>query len=199
MRSTINSSSEAATACFYDRPSAAFINTIFSNYPYLREVEITVPNGNVPLANAWYNTPTTIPLSDWLPFRIVRSSGAGGTYVIRDNTPVFTDSRGTPQGANCNVSTGTGCTRGNIAETFEFRAIDRDLKTPYVHQWNVGIQYELMKDLLFEARYTGTAGKNLLIARALNQGYDLNDPNTPDHIYERFNQAYVSAGSPNGP
>lgn len=183
---------------FYDRPSAAFINTIFSNYPYLREVEITVPNGNVSMANAWYNTPTNIPLSDWLPFRIVRSSGTTGTYSIRDNTPVFTDSRGTPAGASCNPTTGVGCTRGNIAETFEFRAIDRDLKTPYVHQWNVGVQYELMKDLLFEARYTGTAGKNLLIARALNQGYDLNDPATPDHIFERFNQAYIAAGSPNG-
>lgn len=183
---------------FYDRPSAAFINTIFSNYPYLREVEITVPNGNVSMANAWYNTPTNIPLSSWLPFRIVRSSGTGGTYSIRDNTPVFTDSRGTPQGASCDPTTGIGCTRGNIAETFEFRAIDRDLKTPFVHQWNVGVQYELMKDLLFEARYTGTAGKNLLVASALNQGYDLNDPNTPDHIFERFNQAYLAAGSPNG-
>ena len=28
---------------FYDRPSAAFINTVFSNYPFLREVEVTVP------------------------------------------------------------------------------------------------------------------------------------------------------------
>ena len=38
-----------------------------------------------------------------------------------------------------------------------------------------------------------------MIATALNQGFDLNDPNTPDHIYERFNQAYLAAGSPNGP
>ena len=34
---------------FYDRPSAAFINTVFSNYPFLREIEITVPSGNVPI------------------------------------------------------------------------------------------------------------------------------------------------------
>ncbi|MEJ7848730.1 MAG: TonB-dependent receptor [Pyrinomonadaceae bacterium] len=183
---------------FYDRPSAAFINTVFSNYPFLREVEITVPNGNVPIASAFSGVPTNIPLNQWLPFRITRSSGTGGGYSIRDNTPVFVDSRGTPQGAGCVIATGVGCTRGNIAETFEFRAIDRDLQTPYIHQWNVGGQYEIFKDLLIEARYVGTRGKNLLVATALNQGFDLNDPNTPDHIYERYNLAYVAAGSPNG-
>nr|MDQ3798751.1 hypothetical protein [Acidobacteriota bacterium] len=36
------------------------------------------------------------------------------------------------------------------------------------------------------------------MATALNQGYDLNDAATPDHIFERFNQAYLAAGSPNG-
>jgi hypothetical protein len=51
---------------------------------------------------------------------------------------------------------------------------------------------------LIEARYTGTRGRQLLRSVAFNQGYDLNDPNTPDHIYERFNQAYVLAGSPRG-
>jgi hypothetical protein len=183
---------------FYDRPSAAFINTVFSNYPFLREVEITVPSGNVSIAQAFSGVPTNIPLNEWLPFRILRTSGAGGTYQIRDNTPVFVDSRGTPQGAGCNPVTGVSCIRGNIAETFEFRAIDRNLKTPYIHQWNVGVQYELFKDLMVEARYIGTSGKNLLIATALNQGFDLNDPATPDHIFERFNQAYVAAGSPNG-
>jgi hypothetical protein len=172
---------------FYDRPSAAFINTIFSNYPFLREVEITVPSGNVPIATAFSGVPTNIPLNNWLPFRITRGSGANGSYVIRDGTPVLVDARGTPTG-----------TTGNIAETFEFRAIDRNLKTPFVHQWNVGVQYELFKDLLIEARYVGTSGKGLLMATALNQGFDLNDPTTPDHIYERFNQAYVAAGSPNG-
>ncbi|MCS6874450.1 MAG: TonB-dependent receptor [Pyrinomonadaceae bacterium] len=184
---------------FYDRPSAAFINTTFSNYPFLREVEITVPSGNVPIANAWANVPTNLPLNAWLPFRVTRTSGASGTYVLRDNTPVFTDPRGTPQGTGCDPSTGNNCIRGNIAETFEFRAVDRNLKTPYVHQWNLGFQYEFAKGFLFEARYVGTAGRSLLITRAFNQGYDLNDPNTPDHIFERLNQAYLAAGAPNGP
>ena len=184
---------------FYDRPSAAFINTVFSNYPFLREVEITVPSGNVAIPTAFSGIPSNIPLNQWLPFRIVRGSGATGSYQIRDNTPVFVDSRGTPQGTNCNPLTGANCTRGSIAETFEFRAIDRNLKTPFIHQWNVGMQYEIVKNFLFEARYVGTMGKNLLVATALNQGFDLNDLNTPDHIFERFNQAYVAAGSPNGP
>jgi hypothetical protein len=184
---------------FYDRPSAAFINTVFSNYPFLREVEITVPSGNVSIPGAFSGVPMNIPLNNWLPFRIIRATGATGAYQIRDNTPIFVDSRGTPQGTGCNPATGASCIRGNIAETFEFRAVDRNLKTPFVHQWNFGVQYELASNLMFEARYVGTRGKNLLIATALNQGFDLNDPSTPDHIYERFNQAYVAAGSPNGP
>ncbi|MBL8180048.1 MAG: TonB-dependent receptor [Blastocatellia bacterium] len=184
---------------FYDRPSASFINTVFSNYPFLREVEITVPSGNVAIPTAFSGVPTNIPLNQWLPFRIVRGTGATGSYAIRDNTPVFVDSRGNPQGAGCVPATGVNCTRGNIAETFEFRAIDRNLRTPYVHQWNFGAQYELIDGLLLEGRYVGTKGRNLLIAKALNQGFDLNDPNTPDHIFERFNQAYVAAGAPNGP
>lgn len=187
---------------FYDRPSASFINTVFSNYPFLREVEITVPSGNVSIPTAFSGVPTNVPLNQWLPFRLFRTAGAGGTYQIRDNTPVFVDSRGTPQnapGQTCDPLTGTGCIRGNIAETFEFRAVDRNLQTPFVHQWNVGAQYELAKNLVVEARYIGTKGQNLLIATALNQGFDFNDPNTPDHIFERFNQAYVAAGSPNGP
>ncbi|HKO99923.1 MAG TPA: TonB-dependent receptor [Pyrinomonadaceae bacterium] len=173
---------------FYDRPSASFINTVFSNYPFLREIEITVPSGSVPIANAFAAQPTSLPLSNWLPFRVTRGSGAGGTYVIRDNTGVGFDPRGTATSPS-----------GNIAETFEFRAVDRDLKTPYVQQWNLGFQYEITRNLLFEARYVGTRGRNLLQAVAFNQGYDLNDASTPDHIFERFNQAYLAAGAPNGP
>ncbi|HYP53178.1 MAG TPA: hypothetical protein VEQ42_06535, partial [Pyrinomonadaceae bacterium] len=171
---------------FYDRPSAAFINTVFSNYPFLREVEITVPSGNVPITTAFSAQPTDLGLNNWLPFRVTRGSGAGGTYTIRDATGVTRDPRG-------NVTAPV-----NIAETFEFRAVDRDLRTPFVQQWNLGFQYEVTKDFLFEARYVGTSGQNLLQALAFNQGFDLNDPSTPDHIYERFNQAYVAAGSPNG-
>jgi hypothetical protein len=52
---------------------------------------------------------------------------------------------------------------------------------------------------MVDIRYAGTKGTKLLQAIAFNQGYDLNDAATPDYIYQRFNQAYVAAGSPRGP
>ena len=180
---------------FYDRPSAAFINTIFSNYPFLREEEVTFPTSNVPLATAWSQQDPNYPFNLYLPNRIIRSSGASGTYSLRDGTRVTKGA----DGSNNPIDPLTGNPiLGNIAETFEFRAVDRNLKTPYVQQWNLGVQYDLGKDLLFEARYVGTKGTKLLQAVSFTQGYDLNDPTTPDFIYERFNKAYVAAGNPNG-
>ncbi|MBA3241571.1 MAG: carboxypeptidase regulatory-like domain-containing protein, partial [Acidobacteria bacterium] len=38
---------------FFDRPSSAFINTVFSNYPYLREIEVTAPTRQINLATAF--------------------------------------------------------------------------------------------------------------------------------------------------
>jgi Carboxypeptidase regulatory-like domain len=181
---------------FYDRPSAAFINTVFSNYPFLREQEVTFPTASVPLATAWSQQDPNYPFNQYLPNRIVRTSGANGTYQIRDGTNVTlgADGRSNP------IDPATGLpTLGNVAETFEFRAVDRDLRTPYIQQYNFGVQRELGANMVVEVRYVGSKGTDLLEARAFNQGYDFNDPATPDYIFKRFNDAYVAAGSPNGP
>lgn len=180
---------------FFDRPSAAFINTVFSNYPHLREIEVTFPGSNVPLTSAWSQQDPNFPFNQFLPNRVVRTGGATGTYQLRDNTNVTRGADGTLNP----IDPATGLPfRGNIAETFEFRAIDRNLRTPYVQQWNLGGQFEVTKDLLVEVRYVGSKGTKLLQATSFAQGYDLNDPNTPDFIFERFNRAYVAAGSPLG-
>jgi hypothetical protein len=180
---------------FFDRPSAAFINTVFSNYPFLREQEVTFPGSAVPMNAAWSQQDPNFPFNQYLPNRVVRTAGANGTYQIRDGTNVTRGADGTPNP----IDPITGLpTRGNIAETFEFRAVDRDLHTPYVQQYNFGVQRQLAESLMVEVRYVGSRGNELLEARAFNQGYDLNSPATPDHIFERFNQAYVAAGSPNG-
>lgn len=178
---------------FFDRPSAAFMNTVFSNYPFLRESEITFPSNGVPFLTAWSQQNPSLPFAEYLPFRLIFRNGV---YEIRDNTPVTRGADGT---LNPNDPATGQPTRGNIAETFEFRAVDRDLRTPYIQQWNLGFQYEVAKDFLVEARYVGTKGTKLLQALAFNQSFDLNDPNTPDAIFALLNQAYVQAGSPRGP
>jgi hypothetical protein len=180
---------------FYDRPSAAFINTVFSNYPFLREVEVTFPNRAVPMTTAFSQQDPLYPFNGYLPNRVVRTGGANGTYEIRDATPVTRGADGTLNPLN--PATGLP-TLGNVAETFEFRAIDRNLQTPFVQQYNIGFQRELSPNTLIEVRYVGSKGTKLLEAHAINQGYDLNSASTPDYIFDRFNSAYVAAGSPNG-
>ena len=64
---------------FFDRPSAAFINTVFSNYPHLREEEVTFPGSNVPLDLAWSQQDPNFPFNQYLPNRVVRTGGANGT------------------------------------------------------------------------------------------------------------------------
>jgi hypothetical protein len=181
---------------FFDRPSAAFINTVFSNYPFLREVEVSAPSRAVPIVTAFSQQDPTFGFNDYLPNRVARTSGANGTYEIRDGTNV---TRGADGSLNAtDLATGQPF-RGNVAETFEFRAVARDLQAPWVHQYNVGVQRELGHNMALEVRYLGTRGQKLLESRAFNQGYDLNAPDVPDYIFQRFNQAYLAAGSPNGP
>lgn len=162
---------------FYDRPSAAFINTIYSNYPFFKEIERTTEFAPATIqgATAFGLQNPNLPFSSYFPFRVeARTADRFTPYVLVDRSP------------GADVVTG--------AEPLEFRAIDRDLKTPMIQQWNLGIQQELFKDWVVEARYVGTRGQNLLLAIGFNQPYDLNDPNTPDYIYARLNDAFTAAG-----
>lgn len=158
---------------FFDRPSAAFINTIYSNYPFFREIEKKtefVPS-TVQGSTAFADQDPNLPFVNYFPF------GVSGRTVARFTPYVLVDS--SPGGAN-SVSG---------AEPLEYRAIDRDLRTPMIQQWNLGIQRDFGSNWTFEARYLGTRGQNLLLAIGFNQPYDLNDPNTPDYIYARLNDA----------
>jgi hypothetical protein len=69
----------------------------------------------------------------------------------------------------------------------DIRAFDEKLKTPYLHDFNFGIQYEVLKGTSLEVRYVGNRG------RKLYRGYDVNevnifarDPNTGQTFLEAF-------------
>jgi len=57
----------------------------------------------------------------------------------------------------------------SLAPTIGRRAQDPNQRSPYIQQYNFGIQYELMKDLLFEVAYVGNKGTKLNGFRNLNQ------------------------------
>ncbi len=155
---------------FYDRPSAAFINTVYSNFPFFKELERSNQNtpATVQAQTAFSGVNPNTPFINYFPYRLVGNTLADSSpYTLVDNTP------------------GSSATGGS--EPLEFRAVDPNLKTPLVHQWNLGWQQEFGKGWVIETRYTGTRGRNLLLAVGFNQPYDLNDPSTPDYIFERLN------------
>ena len=48
-------------------------------------------------------------------------------------------------------------------------AFQRDLRTPYLHQFNVNVQRQLGPSRVVEAAYVGSRGRNLIAGRDLNQ------------------------------
>ena len=56
-----------------------------------------------------------------------------------------------------------------LAPTVMRRAQDPNQRTPYIQQYNVGVQYELMTDVLLDVAYVGNRGTGLPGFRNLNQ------------------------------
>src|SRR5439155_22314961 len=48
-------------------------------------------------------------------------------------------------------------------------AYDRNLRTPYFHQYNASVQYAVSKDVAVEIAYVGSRGINLLTNVGINQ------------------------------
>ena len=60
---------------------------------------------------------------------------------------------------------------------------DPDMRTPFVQQWNAGLQYQIRPDTTVEVRYVGNRGTQLI--RAI----DLNQLLLPDDFVEDFRRA----------
>ena len=72
-------------------------------------------------------------------------------------------------------------------------AFDRGLRTPYVHQYNLSVQSEFRKALLFEAAYVGAKGRRLFRQVAINQA-QLATPQKP--ITNAVTGAVITTNTP---
>jgi len=73
------------------------------------------------------------------------------------------------------------------------QVFDRDMRTAYVHQYNIGVQHTLGSNLLFEVVYVGTRGINLIRDIAINQGR-LASPTSP--IVNAVNGQVITSNTP---
>jgi outer membrane receptor protein involved in Fe transport len=65
----------------------------------------------------------------------------------------------------------------SLSPTISRRAQDAFQRTPYIQQYNLGIQYELMRNLLLDVAYVGNKGTKLNGFRNLNQRFVITNPN----------------------
>src|SRR6185436_3234015 len=65
---------------------------------------------------------------------------------------------------------------GAIAQTVGRRAQDPNQRTPYVQQYNIGMQHELRPDLLLDVAFVGNKGTKLNGFRNLNQRAVITNP-----------------------
>ena len=104
----------------------------------------------------------------------VAVSGLGGTVSGGGLVPIQAPDFNVPRTAR------EGILNDPQAALFTF---DPDMRTPYVQQWNVGLQYQLLDDTAVEVRYVGNRGTDL--TRAI----DLNQLLLPEAFVEDFRRA----------
>ena len=73
------------------------------------------------------------------------------------------------------------------------QVFDRNLRTPYIQQYNGSVQYELGRNLLFEAAFVGTRGLNLIRSVGINQAR-LASPQRP--IINAVNGRVITTNTP---
>jgi hypothetical protein len=64
----------------------------------------------------------------------------------------------------------------SLSPTVMRRAQDPNQRTPYIQQYNIGVQYELMPDLVLDVAYVGNKGTKLNGFRNLNQRAVITNP-----------------------
>ena len=151
------------------------------------------------------NFAPNIGVAHQLTDKLVLRAGYALNYVLDNNLTTVTNALSANDGLSQTVTrSGIGGTvSGGLApvEAPEFNVprtardgiladpgaalftIDPDMRTPYVQQWNVGVQYQLLDDTAVEVRYVGNRGTDL--TRAI----DLNQVLLPEAFVEDFRRA----------
>ncbi len=88
--------------------------------------------------------------------------------------------------------------RENFEQSFNSAifTIDPNLRTPYVQQWNIGVERELLRNIVLEVRYVGNRGTKLTRAIDINQQRIFNGGFFADFQRAQFNLANCG-GNPN--
>ena len=138
--------------------------------------------------------------------KLVLRGGYALNYVLDNNMTTVDNALGANEGLSQTVAlpglSGTVSGSGLVAvEAPEFNVprtardgiradpqaalftFDENMRTPYVQQWNVGLQYQLLPDTAVEVRYVGNRGTDL--TRAI----DLNQLLLPEAFVEDFRRA----------
>lgn len=152
----------------------------------------------------------------WHPFsKTVFRAGYSIAYVVDNNITTVTNALAGNGGLSQDVST-TGLT-GTLSSGVppiaapQFKiprtaleglqadpaaalfAINPNLRVPYVQQWNIGIQHEILPDTAVEVRYVGNHG--IKLTRAL----DLNQVRFPAEFVADFQRAQRNLAANNNP
>ncbi len=168
--------------------------------------------------NDWNNLAPQVGVA-WKPFgdaKTVLRAGFGLNYVIDNNMTTVRNALvgndGLSQGVYVAGLTGT-LSSGGITPvpvpTFQIPrsardgilmdptaalfSIDPRLRVPYVQQWNIGFQREILPDLGLEVRYVGNHG--IKLGRAV----DLNQPRFPQEFIDDFKRAQRNLAANNDP
>jgi carboxypeptidase family protein len=174
------------------------------------QVDAASGGGRPLFNNDWNNFAPSFSFA-WDPFKDGKTSVRGGygiSYVIDNNittldnaasrgftrTITLNDVEGTLSDGVQTIPTPAATFPFNIRDVFENEdpvsalfTIDPNLRTPYVQQWNLGIQREILRDTVAEVRYVGNHGIKLTRGIDINQQRIFNGGFFEDFQRARFN------------
>jgi hypothetical protein len=124
---------------YYDRPNSRVVNNQGLTYPYYT---LALAQFSRPFANPFVPIPQQYPVG--FPFIVPNDLFNPSLPVGPTNQP-------------------------NIVIPVQGIYLNRNLRTPYVQQYSLGVQWEFIKDTQLEIAYVGSVGRKLTRFRNLNQ------------------------------